>query len=323
MKNIYAFFVILLTFLVGFRGCDNSSKDADNLDDDTGIILNDTDNLTDEDLSLYFGDEEEISVENYTGDLMEPYISADGSILFFNSLNDSVDTSIYYAVKSGENKFISQGKLEGVNGVEPHLDAVSTMSDDNTFYFISTRNYTNSYDNVYSGKYENGKVTGLEAVKGDFYIETPGWIVMDVEISRDGKTLYYVNAYFKESGIVSSKLGIAAKDGENNSFTKLSNSDEILQNVNDPEYLVYAAGISRDGLELYFTRVNLVKTAIEICIAERTTPTEIFSEPKVIDINGNMFEAVTISGDMSRIYYHKRASASDKFHIYTKSREKK
>lgn len=317
------FSIILIMIIFIFSGCDNSSKDTDNLDADAGIVFDDADNVTDEDLSLSFGDEEEITVENYTGDLMEPYISADGSILFFNSLNDGVDTSIYYAVKSGENRFISQGRLEGVNGVEPHLDAVSTMSDDNTFYFISTRNYTNSYDNVYSGKYENGKVSGLEAVKGDFYIETPGWIVMDVEISRDGKNLYYVNAYFKESGIVSSKLGIATKDGENNSFTKLSNSDEILQNINDSDYLVYAAGISRDGLELYFTRVNLVKTAVEICVAERTTPTGIFSEPKVIDINGDMFEAVTISGDMSRIYYHKKASASDKFRIYTKSREKK
>jgi hypothetical protein len=33
----------------------------------------------------------------YTGDAMEPFLSRDGELLFFNSLNDGRDTSLFLA----------------------------------------------------------------------------------------------------------------------------------------------------------------------------------------------------------------------------------
>ena len=182
------------------------------------------------DIPIKFANEQEINIISYTDHAMEPSISRDGQYLFWNSLNDSVDTSIFYAKRLDNSNFQFVGKVDGVNGPPPHLDAVASVDINGNFYWVSTRNYPNIFENYQSGKFNDGAVTNIAPVGGDFYIKEPGWHIMDAEISPDGKLLFFVNAKFTGGALpVESDIGVAHK--VSNEFIKDPNSKTLLQNV--------------------------------------------------------------------------------------------
>ena len=89
-----------------------------------------------------FGAEIEVTINGLSFDAMEPFISSDGNFLFFNSLNNNINTKLYYATKVNDSTFNFVGELAGTNQtIEPHLDAVADMDANNNFYWTSTRNY--------------------------------------------------------------------------------------------------------------------------------------------------------------------------------------
>lgn len=67
---------------------------------------------------------------------MEPFITKDDRYLFFNSLNNGINTSLYYAEKENDTFFNFKGEIENVNGTDPHLDAVPSMDINNKFYYV-------------------------------------------------------------------------------------------------------------------------------------------------------------------------------------------
>jgi len=90
---------------------------------------------------------------------------------------------------------------------------------------------------------------------GEFYIDSTGWIIMDSEISKDRNPLYYVNTKFSGQPLPDeAKVGITIK--QDLMFTKSNFSDDILKNVNNPGYLVYAPSTSSDEKGLFFTRIK-------------------------------------------------------------------
>ncbi|MBN1524960.1 MAG: PD40 domain-containing protein [Spirochaetales bacterium] len=265
-----------------------------------------------------FSNEQQITIDGYTGDAMEPFISSDGNYLFFNSLNDGITTSLYYAEKSTDTLFVYKGEVNGVNGTAPHLDAVASMDNSGNFYFVSTRNYPAVWENLQAGSFSSGTVENIAPVPGDFYIRTTGWIIMDAEISRDGNALYFVNAQFTGQPFPEeSKLGIAEKTIAD--FT-LIDSTAVLKKINNSNFLVYAPSVSSDGLELYFTRIKKGTTASEICVSVRKNSSLPFAEPVVLDIAGNMVEAPSISADGNKLYYHKKSEQDGKYLIYIMER---
>ena len=87
-------------------------------------------------------------------------------------------------------------------------------------------------------------------------MNTPGWLVMDHGISLDGQFLYFNNARLDEAnyqGPCDTTIGIAQKNNAS-TFSTLSDSASILQNINDVNYIYYAPCISSDNLDLYYTR---------------------------------------------------------------------
>ncbi len=267
-----------------------------------------------------FSNEEEVTITGYAGDAMEPFITADNAFLFFNSLNDAVDTSLFYATRQSDTQFTLAGEIGGVNGEPPHLDAVASMDLAGGFYFVSTRDYPAVFENYKRGTFANGAVTGIAPVQGDIYVYSPGWLIMDAEVSRNGDTLYYVNARFSGQPMPEeTRICTGVKSGS--SFGTHARSSFILENVNDPDYLAYAPAASSDGTELYFTRLKKGSAETEICVSVRASTDGKFSLPKKIDIQGYLPEGPTITADGTRLYYHKKTEQNGKYRIFSMSRE--
>jgi Tol biopolymer transport system component len=248
---------------------------------------------------------------------MEPFISRDGKTLFFNSLNDGQDTSLYYAMRIDDITFQLVGEVGGVNGERPHLDGVASLDTKNNFYWISTRGYPSTVENLMTGTWDGSMVRDIRHVSGDFYNRAPGWIIMDAEISPDGETLYYVNAYFKPGKHVpsESKIGIAHKAVD--SFLKDATSDMVLSEINKFT-VVYAPSISDDGLQLLFTR-TIPDKATELYLATRDSITSPFGEPRLVQIEGTLMEAGSFTLDAQTIYYHKKDGKSFRLFAMTQN----
>jgi hypothetical protein len=267
-----------------------------------------------------FIEETEVEINGYSSHAMEPFITKDGFYLFFNDSNDAVYTSLHYATRVNDTVFNYNDEITGVNGAPPHLDAVASMDENNVFFFVSTRDYPATIENYQTGIFSGGAVTEVRSVKGNFYIDSPGWIIMDAEINKSGNNLYYTNSYFNgESLPEQSILGIANKI--DSTFNKITLSENILSNINNPNYLIYAPSILSDQKELYFTRIRKGTTVSEICVSVRPDTNKSFSVPKVIEIAGIAVEAPSLTAEGERIYYHKISVSDSKFHIFTMKRK--
>ncbi len=268
-----------------------------------------------------FNSEIEVTINGLSLDAMEPFISPNGNYLFFNNLNDGINTKLYYATKINDSTFNYAGEITGTNQVTtPHLDAVADMDSNDNFYWTSTRNYPNELNNLFRGTFSTGNVSEIERVQGDFNMNIPGWLVMDHGISLDGQYLYFNNARFDETncqGPCETVLGIAQKNNDS-TFSTLPNSASILQNITDTNFIYYAPCISSDNLELYYTRYLkgqiTSSTVFEICVAVRSNSTSNFSVPKVLfsETISNLIEAPTLTVDKNIIYYHRKTSSSHK-----------
>jgi hypothetical protein len=268
-----------------------------------------------------FDSEINVSINGLTFDAMEPFISADGDVLFFNNLNDGANTKLYYATKINDSTFNYIGEVNGTNQITPpYLDAVADMDLANNFYWTSTRNYPVELNNLFHGTFNAGNVTSIGRVYGDFNKNIPGWLVMDHGISYNGQFLYYNNARLDNNncqGPCETEIGIAQKVNDS-TFNQIPNSSSILQNINDTNYIYYAPCISSDDLELYYTRYPrdtvTANTLFEICVAVRSSPTGVFSIPTVLfsELISDLIEAPTLTTNKEIIYYHRKIVGSHK-----------
>ena len=268
-----------------------------------------------------FGPEKDVTISGLTFDAMEPFISADGNYLFFNNLNDGINTKLFYATRVNDSTFSYAGELNGTNQTTPpHLDAVADMDSANHFYWTSTRNYPTELDNLFHGKFSSGSVSGTGRVRGDFNKGIPGWLVMDHGISYNGQFLYYNNARLNSAtctGPCETELGIAKRVNDS-TFAKIPESDSILKYINDTSYIYYAPCISGDNLELYYTRYPkgaiTASTPFQICVAVRNSDTAAFSVPIVLFFEPltDLIEAPTLTTDQQIMYYHRKIPGSHK-----------
>jgi hypothetical protein len=259
-----------------------------------------------------------ITILGYSSHAMEPFISRDGQYLFFNNSNDpSVNTNLHYAQRIDDTTFQYMGEISGVN--TDSLDGVASMDTLGNFYFITTRSYYTDTITVYGGVFDSGVVTDVEPIGQNLTLNELGWLEMDAEVSPSGNTLYFARAFFSGGDIPdSSDLFIAVKEG--NQFVVSENSDDIMENINT-ENLEYAASITTDELELFFTRADMSKIIPEmnVMIAKRSSVTEPFGEPQIINaIEGENTEAPSIARDSKNLYFHKKVNGV--FSIFKVSR---
>ena len=259
---------------------------------------------------------ERVTIANYSGDAMEPFLTHDGRYLLFNNRNDpSVNTNLHYAERIDDLHFAYRGEIQGVN--TDALEGVPSLSCDGTLYFVSTRSYKDTFSTIYRAHFEKGVATNVEIVPG-ISRRAPGWVNFDAEISADGETLYSVDSQFKNGMPATADIFIAKKHGD--VFERASDSNAVLKLVNT-KALEYAPAISSDGLELFFTRVEKVTATAEprIWRAARKNSHEPFGEPQLVSAITGFAEGPTLSPDGLSLYYHAREGG--KFVVFRVTRK--
>jgi len=265
---------------------------------------------------------EPVAISGYDGSAMEPFISPDGRILFFNNENDpKVDTNLHFAERTGKLSFRYLGELPGVNS--PVLDAVPSLDLSGRFYFTTVRDYGRTQNSVYTGMFDGKRVTNVRFVPGDISPKTPLTINMDVGISPDGQTLYISRAVISPGSPMprTSELIIARKKNDafsigarkNDAFSIDPDGARLMAKINTGA-LQYAPCISQEGLELYFTRAAPPR----IMVAARRSADDPFDEPRVLKELTGFVEAPSISLDRQEMFFHKKVG--EKFTIYRAGR---
>ena len=305
-KNILALPILLVLFLAAC-GSDDANPPAIN--------------------NIAYENPVEVKINGYTDHAMEPFLSPDGQTLFYNSQNTGINTKLYYATRISDTEFEFKGEVNGANETQTNqLNAVPDMDEANQFYWTSVREYPNKLDNLHFGSYANGEVTGVGRVQGDFYNGQDGWLVMDHGISFDGQILFYNNARFDDqncTGPCETFLGMAKKQSSG-VFSKIADSDTMLAQINDASFIYYAPCITKDELELYYTRYKAANvsqaTVVEICVAIRTDKTKAFGVPRVLFSSSaaTILEAPTLSADKSLLYYHQKVNDNHKIFVRTR-----
>jgi hypothetical protein len=134
-----------------------------------------------------------------------------------------------------------------------------------------------------------------------------GIVNFDVEVSADGDRLYFVDGVFRPGAEwpLESDLVVATRQGA--SFRRLERSAAIFARINTAA-LEYAAGISADGFELFFTRFDpSAKPALPaIYRSVRSGPDEPFEPGRRVSAIRGFAEGPTLSPDGNRLYYHRK-----------------
>jgi hypothetical protein len=265
-----------------------------------------------------FTNPEPVTIEGYTQDAMEPFVSPDGNYLFFNSSNSVPPTNLYYATKIDDVTFQFQGEIAGANISGPGtLNAVASMDINNIFYFISNRSYAQTFSTIYSGTFSNGSLSNVALVQG-VSKDKLGDVNLDQCISPDGGTLYFVDGVFNGGSVPqAANIEIAKRHGDH--FVRLKNSAEIMRKINT-DGLNYAPDISKSQLEFFFTRIpgHPPTPPPVIYTATRSSTSKPFGAPRKIDAITGFAEAPALSPDEKSLYFHLQVNGT--FVIYRVTR---
>jgi len=266
--------------------------------------------------STSFANPEQVTIMGYAGDIMEPYFSRDGVYLFFNDSGNTKD--IYYAAYVDDLTFQFQGAITAINTIGA-VEGAPTMDDSNNFYYVGTANYNppTTYDTLYTGTWNGTSVTGSTPLTG-LAITTPGAINFDLEISPDGTTLYFNDGIFSSNGFPDSDA-LSIANNTSSGFVRDPNSAIIMANINTAD-LEYAPAISANGLEFFFTRLELATLSARIYHSVRSSTSEPFGTPTVISDITNFSEGPTLSPDEKSLYYHKMNDMTGGFELFRVTR---
>jgi hypothetical protein len=253
-----------------------------------------------------FADPVPVTIRGYSGDAMEPEISRDGRYLFFNNSNTAPDTNLYYAGRIDDLTFQYRGPVAGANSSS--VDAVASIASNGHFYVASTRSYAQTASIIYEGWFANGKVSGVRLVDG-LSRRQPPLANFDVAISADDQTIYFVDSVFAPIGGIPLTADLVVASRRGGGFERRRDSSTILATVNMPVALQYAAYISRDGRELFFTRV-IPSQDPAIFVATRPETSSAFGVPAKLDALTGFVEGPTLSPDGRGLYYHKKVGNS-------------
>ena len=258
-----------------------------------------------------FHSPQDVAIEGYSGDAMEPFLTRDGLYMLFNNRNEPPEnTNLHWAKRVDDLKFHYLGEIPAVN--TNALEAVASMDRDGNLYFVSNRSYDQTSSTIYRTRFVDGVAGPPELVEG-VSRKIPGWVNFDAEISADGRTLYFVDGYFGSAGYPQ-KASIVCAVRSGKGFRRRGDTARIFENVN-AQGLQYAPNLSGDELELFVTRVPSTtgSTPPAIYRSVRTAIDDTFTAPQRVSAIEGFVEASTLSPDGRSLYYHARVG--DKFRL--------
>jgi hypothetical protein len=247
-----------------------------------------------------------VTIRGYNGDAMEPFVSPDGKYLLFNNSNQAAVTTLRYATRVNATVFDYAGELTGAND-EPALSAVPTLDRDGNLYFISNRSYAQTLSSVYTGRFQHGRVSGVHLVHG-VAAPHPGLVDFDVDVSANGETLYVSIGTFGE-GASPSSAHLIVYSRQDSGFVSDPEADQQLAAVNQTATLVYAAAVSDDGLELFFTAEN-PGSVPSIYSAVRSSIDKPFTDVQRVAVAAGFVEAPALSANGRLLYFHRRVGST-------------
>lgn len=278
--------------------------------------------------------ETEVEIDGYSANAMEPKITADQGVLFFNDkpATDS-QMNIHYAVKQWNGRYLYIGTVPGTVDTSS-LDGVPAVDRNGVFYFTSLRNYTSSYQSLYRGQVavlgvNSLQINGVTAADNSASSKVNGTIDMDMDVSWDGLWAVVSRAQFAGNPFPEvSRLHLFQI--ASSQLSTYSQSEVILAELNkltNGSCRLYAPNLSSDLKELYFTVLEPKDSSnssfnFSIVVSKRNSSTEAFSTPQVISAISGVVEGPSISDNDSgkTLFYHKFDTQSGRFKIYKVSR---
>tara|TARA_R110001592_G_scaffold16881_14_gene71729 strand:- start:18771 stop:19949 length:1179 start_codon:yes stop_codon:yes gene_type:complete len=269
--------------------------------------------------SLFINDKV-VNIKGYDDDAMEAFISRDGRYLFFNSLktkNRSKD--IFYAERIDDYNFRFKGQVKPINTAA--VEGVPTMDENGNFFYVSTHAYKPKHlVTMFKGTFNDGMVTNITPLRA-ISLNKGGWLNMDSEISADGNTLYSTQSFFSRGADAPSVSYFFYAKKKGDIFEPQADSAEIFKNINQDK-IVYGTSISKDELELLYTRLLIDEKRIESMRATRTNKNAPFEKPEHIKAITGFSEAPAFGHNEDLIYYHKQSTSDGKFRIHALHRNK-
>jgi hypothetical protein len=246
-----------------------------------------------------FGAPREVAIQGYRGDAMEPFLSRDGRLLFFNNRNDPPGrTDLHWAERIDDLHFRYRGPVAGANG--PALDAVASLSAAGRFCFVSTRAYAGTLATVYCGRWRHGRLDQVTLQRQAAPL-VPGRLVFDLELDASGATMIVADGRFA-GGAVPETADLRLARWRDGAYRLDPAADPLFAAVNTPA-LEYAAALSADGRLLAFTR--LAGGAPSLWLARRDRPDAAFGPPVRLDALTGFVEAATFAPGGRAFYYHR------------------
>ena len=122
-----------------------------------------------------FHSPQDVAIEGYSGDAMEPFLTRDGLYMLFNNRNEPPEnTNLHWAKRVDDLKFHYLGEIPAVN--TNALEAVASMDRDGNLYFVSNRSYDQTSSTIYRTRFVDGVAGPPELVEG-VSRKIPGWAI--------------------------------------------------------------------------------------------------------------------------------------------------
>jgi hypothetical protein len=258
-----------------------------------------------------------VTIAGYDGHAMEPFISRDGALLFFNSRNQPSDqTDLHVARRRNDTLFAYLGPLEGANSAE--LDGVASADRQGRFHFVSTRDYARTGNTLWTATLRGHSVADPKPLRSNFTAKRLLRLNIDQEISADGETLYFAENRWDLLRSVPATSDLAMAQRSSDSFARLAESDRLTRAVNS-NALEFAPATSSDERTLYFTRLDMSRLrrkqndAFQLLVSSRPDRRAPWGKPKRIEAVRGHVEAPSVTPDDCGLYFH--ALTGERFEI--------
>ncbi len=263
----------------------------------------------------------------------EPFVSRDGRFLFFNSGDRENKKDLHYAEQIG-GRWQYRGEVGPRVNTPKEVEANPTMDAEHNFFYIDGT--TKTMVRVSRFNPMSGELGALLDVKG-----VPERSIkpfkrfqgnMGVEVSADGDYLYFSRAtwkmfFFKLGPFEDSDILFSKRKNGKYIYDE-AEAKTVMKNINTPD-LEYAASVSADGLELFFTRLSLAdlrkgKIRSRIMYSTRDHLDEPFGEPHMIDTIGSddFVEGPSIGPNGTELYYHRHEGPKSRLYKVSRALSK-